>query len=106
MAGRSRRTGRFLLAFLAALLFLLPLYRVRWSPHSVSSWPATQRPAGVVASSGPLGELLTVFTLVPMGRYIGNSLLVVAAAIPITLVTASWAGWRWPNSAGTPGAVT
>jgi multiple sugar transport system permease protein len=33
-----------------------------------------------------------IFALVPLARYTANSLLVALAAIPLTLVTASWAG--------------
>jgi multiple sugar transport system permease protein len=35
----------------------------------------------------------TIFSMVPLGRYALNSLLVVALAVPITLVSASWAGF-------------
>ncbi|MCB0011101.1 MAG: carbohydrate ABC transporter permease [Anaerolineales bacterium] len=91
MAGRSRRTGRFLLAFLAALLFLLPLYWVLVASLKQPGLPPSNRLEWWPAAAH-WENYRTVFTLVPMGRYIGNSLLVVAAAIPITLVTASWAG--------------
>jgi multiple sugar transport system permease protein len=33
-----------------------------------------------------------VFRLVPLAGYIGNSLLVVGVAVPLTILTASWAG--------------
>ncbi len=35
---------------------------------------------------------LSVFKIVPLATYIGNSLLVVAIAVPLTIITASWAG--------------
>jgi multiple sugar transport system permease protein len=35
----------------------------------------------------------SIFKIVPLAMYIGNSLLVVAIAVPLTLVTASWAGF-------------
>ena len=35
----------------------------------------------------------SIFKIVPLATYIGNSLLVVAIAVPLTLVTASWAGF-------------
>ncbi len=36
---------------------------------------------------------LRIFEIVPLGRYIWNSLVVALLAVPITLVTASWAGF-------------
>jgi multiple sugar transport system permease protein len=34
-----------------------------------------------------------VFELLPLGRYLANSLLVAAVAVPLTVVVASWAGF-------------
>jgi multiple sugar transport system permease protein len=34
-----------------------------------------------------------IFAMLPLGRYLGNSLLVAAAAVPLTLLVASWAGY-------------
>jgi len=34
-----------------------------------------------------------IFQIVPLGRYLLNSLIVVALAVPLTLMTASWAGF-------------
>ena len=34
-----------------------------------------------------------VFEILPLGRYLGNSLLVTALAVPLTVVIASWAGF-------------
>ena len=34
-----------------------------------------------------------IFEIVEMGRFLGNSLFVVAVAVPLTLLTASWAGF-------------
>jgi multiple sugar transport system permease protein len=76
---------------LVAVLFLLPII---WMVA------AALHPLGV-----PLPQKLTFFStiptaenfarvwrLVPIGRYALNSLLVVALAVPITLVSSSWAG--------------
>ncbi|MDP9067285.1 MAG: carbohydrate ABC transporter permease [Actinomycetota bacterium] len=35
----------------------------------------------------------TVFAFVPLGRYLINSLIVVAVAVPVTVLVASWAGF-------------
>jgi multiple sugar transport system permease protein len=42
---------------------------------------------------------LKVFDLVPLWTYIANSLLVVAVAVPLTVVTASWAGFAMAQMA-------
>lgn len=34
-----------------------------------------------------------IFELVPLGRYLGNSLLIAAVAVPLTVVVASWAAF-------------
>jgi multiple sugar transport system permease protein len=86
------RTGfHYLIGLLTATVFTLPLY-----------W------ALVISFSGP-GEIINtvqwwpsefnfknfteIFEIVPMSRYLINSLLIVAAAVPITLFTSSLAGF-------------
>ena len=44
---------------------------------------------------------LSVFKIVPLATYIGNSLLVVAIAVPLTIITASWAGLAMAQSSKT-----
>lgn len=88
----SRGTIVQAVRLLAAILFLLPIL---WMAA------AALRPLGV-----PLPQKLTLFSavptlenfsrvweLVPIGRYTLNSLLVVLLAVPITVVTSSWAGY-------------
>jgi len=41
----------------------------------------------------------TVFAFVPLGRHLVNSLLVVAVAVPVTVVVASWAGFAIATAA-------
>ena len=83
---------RTLAALGIAALFLLPLY---WAvvaslrppglppPTSVEWWP----------ESPYWDNYLEVFRVVPMGRYALNSLIVVAVAVPTTLLVASLAGF-------------
>lgn len=75
-----------------SLVFVLPLFWVVVAslrqpglppPTTVEWWPADAH----------WDNYLEVFRLVPLGRYIVNSLLVVAVAVPATLVTASAAGF-------------
>jgi len=80
------------LRLLVAGLFLLPII-----------WMVTAalRPPGSPLSSSirllptriTLQNFSRVWQLVPLGRYLLNSLLVVGIAVPLTLVTSSWAGF-------------
>src|SRR3712207_5113306 len=88
----SRLPTRFLARSLVAALFLLP---VVWMLAAALRPPGTPLPQ-------TLDQLLAVPTsqnfarvwhLVPLGRYALNSVLVVALAVPLTLVTGSWAGF-------------
>ena len=75
-----------------AALFLLPFY---WAvvaslrqpglppPHTVEWWP---QPAY-------WDNYAELFRVVPMGRYLVNSLIVLAVALPVTLLTAALAGF-------------
>jgi len=74
-----------------AMLFLLPsvwlisasLRQTGLPPPRTIEWPPN-----------PLAwsNYRRVFELVPLARYAGNSLLVVLFAVPLTVITASWAG--------------
>jgi multiple sugar transport system permease protein len=86
-----RRRPLTLLRAVVALLFLLPLiWMVAASlyppgvplPTTLQLWP--EQPAW--ENYGRLRQLA------PIGRFTLNSLLVVSLAVPLTLVTASWAG--------------
>jgi multiple sugar transport system permease protein len=77
---------------LVALLFLLPLYwmlvgSLRPAEGAIQTqlewWPA--RPSH--------SSYASVFSLLPLGRYALNSAIVVAVAVPLTLLTASLAGF-------------
>jgi multiple sugar transport system permease protein len=90
---KSSKSGlHYLIGALVAVIFVLPLY---WAivaslrqpglppPRTIEWWP-----------SPPHWEnYLEIFRIVPLQRYILNSLFVVAIAVPSTLVTASLAGF-------------
>ncbi len=92
---RRSRVRFWLLAAVAiavAVVFVLPLlWMVVVSlrpvglppPRSVEWWP----------SDPQLSNYAEIFRQVPMSRYLLNSLLVVAVAVPLTLLTASLAGF-------------
>ena len=83
---------RAVLGFLVSVLFVLPFY---WAV--VASFGSSE--AGVQATiewwpSNPRWDnYAELFRVVPMARYTLNSLLVVLAAVPITLLVASLAGF-------------
>lgn len=81
----------YVVAFVVALIFILPLY---WA--FVLSLGAPGAPVDTVQwwpSAFNFSNYLEIFSLVPMKRYLINSLLVVAAAVPITLLFSSLAGF-------------
>lgn len=82
----------YLVALLVSLLFLLPLYWMFTAslreqglppPTTIEWWPAGFHWENYRA----------IFELIPLASYIGNSTLVVAAAVPLTLLTAGLAGF-------------
>jgi multiple sugar transport system permease protein len=78
-------------ALAAAALFVAPLLWVVFASLHPAGEPlrgALSLPAAPAWSNYAL-----VFELVPLGQYIGNSLLVAALAVPMTIVVASWAGF-------------
>ena len=94
-AQMKRKSGNFLhyAAGLAiAFLFLLPIYWIFTAslrerglppPTTIEWWP----------QATTLENYPFIFDLLPMARYIRNSLIVVATAVPITAFTASIAGF-------------
>lgn len=87
-----RRVARHGVSLLVAFLFVLPLF---WAivaslrqpglppPPSIEWWPRDPYWSNYAA----------IFRIVPLSRYLLNSLFVVAWAVPLTLVTASLAGF-------------
>lgn len=91
VARRHSSWVRHGLALAAAILFVLPLY---WAivaslgptgapPETVQWWP----------SGFHLENYVEIFQVVPMRRYLANSMFVVSYAVPITLGVASLAGF-------------
>jgi multiple sugar transport system permease protein len=101
-ADRSRLAGAALhhaVALAVAAIFVVPLLWVFAAslrqpglpPSPVIEW--LPRPAA-------WSNYARIFQIAPLGRYIGNSLTVVALALPITLVIASWAGFAMAQLPG------
>lgn len=91
MSSSPRRGLTLLARALVAFLFLLPLiWMASASLHRLGV--LLPRSLQLLPPQPTLSNFDRVWELVPMGRYTLNSLLVVSIAVPLTLVTASWAG--------------
>jgi multiple sugar transport system permease protein len=90
------RSIRFHLPALAiTLLFLLPL---AWMLIASLRPTATPPPRDLLGSLQAMSfqglkNYLRIFQIIPLGRYFFNSLIVAALGVPLTLLTASWAGF-------------
>jgi multiple sugar transport system permease protein len=93
-----RRRARLLavvhhtLALAAAALFVLPLV---WVLTASLRQPGLPPPRTIEWLPDPLtwSNYTRIFELAPLGHYLLNSLAIVALAVPLTLLTASWAGF-------------
>ncbi len=88
--GDLRRPALTLLRLALAGLFLLPLV---WAGLAALRPAGTPLSAPLLAARPTLDAFARLFTVVPLWRFTANSLLVVALAVPLTLLTASWAGF-------------
>ncbi len=89
---KMARLLRHLASVVVVLLFVLPLYWMVVAalrqpglppPRTIEWWPAEAQ----------WSNFEEIFHILPMARYIKNSLIVVAVAVPATLLTASSAGF-------------
>lgn len=87
-----RTVGFHTVSILISALFVLPLI---WMFAASLRQPGLPPPRTMEWLPDPLmwSNYVRVFQTLPIGRYILNSLLVAGAAVPITLVTASLAGF-------------
>lgn len=83
--------GRLLVQALFALIYLLPLF---WMFAASLYPPDEPLPTSLrlLPSIPSFANFAEIFRLIPIGRFTINSILVVALAVPLTLVTGSWAG--------------
>ncbi|MFZ0543815.1 MAG: carbohydrate ABC transporter permease [Candidatus Promineifilaceae bacterium] len=83
-----------------AILFLLPVFWMVTAALHPLGVPFPQR-LSLFSAVPTLENFGRVWKLVPIGRFVLNSMLVVVLAVPITLVSSSWAGYsmsRLPRS--------
>jgi multiple sugar transport system permease protein len=91
--GELERGGwRHLPALLIAVAFLLPLFFMVSGSLRQAGLPPPRSPE-LVPSPLAWGNYERAFDLVDIPRYMVNSLIVVAFAVPLTVLTASWAGF-------------
>jgi multiple sugar transport system permease protein len=86
------KLARHALGLLVAALFLLPL---AFSIAASLRAPGQPPPRTIEWLPDPIawGNYLRIFEIAPLGRYTLNSLAVAALAVPLTTLTASWAGY-------------
>jgi multiple sugar transport system permease protein len=87
-----RRLAWHGIAIFTTLLFLLPLASMLVGSLRKAGLPP---PRGIEWLPNPISwdNYAQVFQLVPMGRYMVNTLVVELMAVPVTLLVASWAGF-------------
>lgn len=92
MSRIGRDTPRIVVALLVSALFLLPLvYMVSGSLRKAGLPPP--RTPELVPAEPTVANYGRAVELVDLGRYALNSALIVALAVPLTLLFASWAGF-------------
>jgi multiple sugar transport system permease protein len=79
-------------SLLVAALFLLPLIWMVSASLRQAGLPPPRTVEWIPDPVSP-GNYGTLFDILPFGRYLLNSLAVVAVAVPLTIVTASMAGF-------------
>jgi multiple sugar transport system permease protein len=89
---RSDWPTRHLLPILVSALFLLPLLWMLTASLRDPGLPPARTIEWLPDPVQP-GNYGAVFELLPFGRYLLNSLAVVALAVPLTIITASMAGF-------------
>lgn len=94
---RSRATTagsvlQHVLSVAVAAVFLVPLL---WVVVAALRAPGTPPPAGIQWFPDPVSfeSFARLTSLLPFERYLVNSLVVVAVAVPVTLLVSSWAGF-------------
>ena len=83
---------RALLRVGASLLFILPLV---WLCSAALYSPGQPLPTSLqlLPENPTLQNFRRIWEITPLARYTANSLLVAAIAVPLTLLTSSWAGF-------------
>ena len=83
--------GQQIVSIAVALIFVLPLV---WVAVASLRQPGLPPPRGIEWFPQPVawGNYRRLFEIVPLDQYARNSLIVIVLAVPLTIITASWAG--------------
>lgn len=88
----SKLKVRTVVQFTVVLIFLIPVvWMVLAAIHPTGT--ALPKNLQIIPSAISAGNFGRVLNLLPFGRFALNSLLVVALAVPLTLLISSWAGF-------------
>jgi multiple sugar transport system permease protein len=94
-----------ILTVVAAAVFVIPLI---WMVAASLRQPGLAPPSQIEWIPNPVvlnNYWAVINDLIPFWQYLGNSLLVVAIAVPVTVITASWAGFAMAQIAPRPRAL-
>lgn len=98
------RVSHHILTIVAAAVFVIPLI---WMVAASLRQPGLAPPSQIEWIPNPVvlnNYWAVINDLIPFWQYLGNSLLVVAIAVPVTVITASWAGFAMAQIAPRPRA--
>lgn len=86
-----RQVVHHLVSIAVVLAFILPFV---WAASASLRQPGLPPPRTIEWIPNPIAwsNYLRIFEMLPMARYVLNSLFVTAVAVPVTLLVASWAG--------------
>lgn len=95
----ASRALAHVLSVAVAILFVVPLL---WAAAFSLRQPGLPPPTAIEWLPSPLtwSNYGRIFQLAPLGMFARNSVLVVAIALPVTLVVASWAGFAMAQLRG------
>ena len=91
-SARARSAAQLTVVIVVVIVFLLPLLwmvAAAFHPRGVPL-PTTLR---LLPESPSWSNFQRIFAIAPFGRFTLNSLLVTAIAVPLTVLTGSWAGF-------------
>ena len=92
---QTKQPAAHALALAISLVLLLPLIWMVLGSLAQTGVPTRSlgETLATISLQAAVDNYARIFQIVPMGRYFLNSLVIVAIAVPLTLLTASWAGF-------------
>lgn len=92
---QTKQPAAHALALAISLVLLLPLIWMVLGSLAQTGVPTRSlgETLATISLQAAVDNYARIFQIVPMGRYFLNSLVIVAIAVPLTLLTTSWAGF-------------